>query len=84
VVTEPAQRLDSLPSPAGDGRSTAPIEVQAMLMAHTGKVVFETYPGKNPPHMHVWMSASKTTVGLLVAMLADEGKADLERGIAFY
>jgi phytoene/squalene synthetase len=48
-----------------------PRQVQAMMMAHKGKVVFETYPGMNPLDMHVWMSASKTTVGLLVAMLAN-------------
>jgi CubicO group peptidase (beta-lactamase class C family) len=55
-----------------------------MLMAHKGKVVFETYPGMNPLDMHVWMSASKTTVGLLVSMLADAGKVDLEKPIPDY
>jgi CubicO group peptidase (beta-lactamase class C family) len=61
-----------------------PRQVQAMMMAHKSKVVFETYPGMNPLDMHVWMSASKTTVGLLVAMLVDDGEVDLEKSISDY
>jgi CubicO group peptidase (beta-lactamase class C family) len=61
-----------------------PRQVQAMLMAHKGKVVFETYPGMNPLDLHVWMSASKTTAGLLVSMLADAGDVDLEKPISDY
>jgi hypothetical protein len=61
-----------------------PRQVQAMLMAHKGTVVFETYPGMNPLDMHVWMSASKTTVGLLVSMLADAGDVNLEKPISDY
>ena len=61
-----------------------PKQVQAMLMAHQGKVVFEVYPGMNPLDMHVWMSASKTTVGLLVAMLADAGTVDLDQPLSSY
>ena len=61
-----------------------PRQVQAMMMAHKGKVVFETYPGMNPEDSHVWMSASKTTVGLLVSMLADEGKIDLDKPVSDY
>ena len=74
---------------ARDRKTTPPLkeylvgkrQVQAMLMAHKGKVVFETYPGMNPTGIHVWMSASKTTVGLLISMLADEGKIDLNKPI---
>jgi CubicO group peptidase (beta-lactamase class C family) len=61
-----------------------PRQVQAMMMAHRGKVVFETYPGMNPLDLHVWMSASKTTAGLLVSMLADAGDVDLEKPISDY
>ena len=59
-------------------------QVQAMMMAHKGKVVFEIYPGMNPNDIHIWMSASKPTVGLLVAMLADEGKIDLDKPVPTY
>ena len=61
-----------------------PRQVQAMMMAHEGKVVFETYPGMNPEDSHVWMSASKTTAGLMISMLADEGKVDLEKPVSDY
>ena len=61
-----------------------PRQVQAMMMAHKGKVVFETYPGMNPDDHHVWMSASKTTAGLLISMLADEGKIDLDKPVSDY
>lgn len=77
---------------AHDGKTTPPLreylvgpkQVQAMMMAHNGKVVFEVYPGMNPTDMHVWMSASKTTASLLVTMLADEGKIDLEKSVPTY
>ncbi len=77
---------------AHDGTTTPPLkeylvgkrQVQAMMMAHKGKVVFETYPGMQPNGIHVWMSASKTTVGLLISMLADEGKIDLDKPMPTY
>ncbi len=59
-------------------------QVQAMMMAHKGKVVFETYPGMNPNDIHIWMSAAKPTVGLLIMLLAEDGKIDLEKPIANY
>ena len=61
-----------------------PRQVQGMMMAHKGKVVFEIYPGMNPTDYHVWMSASKTTVGLLISMLANEGKIDLDKPVPTY
>ena len=75
-----------------EGKTTPPLkeylvgkrQVQAMMMAHKGKVVFETYPGMNPDDYHVWMSASKTTAGLMISMLADEGKIDLEKPVSHY
>ncbi|MBL4558950.1 MAG: beta-lactamase family protein [Rhodobacteraceae bacterium] len=50
-----------------------PRRVQAMMMAHKGRVVFEAYPGMNPTDLHVWYSASKTTVTSLTTMLEAEG-----------
>lgn len=61
-----------------------PRQVQGMMMAHKGKVVFETYPGMNPTDYHVWMSASKTTAGLVISMLANEGKVDLDEPVPTY
>ena len=45
---------------AYDGTTTPPLkdylvgpkQVQARMMAHKGKVVFETYPGMNPTDIH--------------------------------
>ena len=61
-----------------------PRQVQGMMMAHKGKVVFEVYPGMNPEDYHVWMSASKTTAGLVISMLANEGKIDLDKPVPTY
>lgn len=77
---------------AHDGTTTPPLreylvgprQVQAMMMAHRGKVVFETYPGMNPDDIHVWMSASKTTAGLMLAFLVDEGAVELDQPVSHY
>ena len=77
---------------ADDGSTTPPLreylvgkrQVQAMMMAHQGKVVFEIFPGMNPTDSHIWMSAAKTTVGLLMAMLIDEGKVDPDKPVPTY
>jgi CubicO group peptidase (beta-lactamase class C family) len=84
--------LAGLTFTAHDGTTTpslkeylvGPRQVQAMMMAHKGKVVFETYPGMNPNDYHVWMSASKTSAGLLLSMLVDEGKVDLDHPVSVY
>ena len=39
--------------PAAAGHLVGPRQVQAMMMAHQGQVVFETYPGMNPTDYHV-------------------------------
>ncbi len=77
---------------AHDGTTTTPLkdylvgpkQVQAMLMAQKGKVVFETYPGMNPTDIHVWMSASKTTASLLATMLWEDGRLDFEELVPVY
>ena len=65
-----------------DGKQTAqlkdyingPKQIQAMMMAHKGKVVFEAYSGMNPTDFHIWMSASKTASSLLTNILEAEGR----------
>ena len=77
---------------AHDGSTTPPLkdylvgprQVQAMMMAHKGKVVFETYPGMKPTDIHVWMSASKTTASLLATMLWEDGKLDFDQPVPTY
>jgi CubicO group peptidase (beta-lactamase class C family) len=58
--------------------------VQAVVMVHKGKIVYETYPGMNPTDHHVWMSPGKTTVGLVIAQLEAEGKIDMDREVVEY
>jgi len=55
--------------------------VQGLLIAHGGRIVYEAYPGMNPSDHHVWMSAAKTTVGSVFAMLESEGKIDVQSQI---
>ena len=76
--------MDGTTNPTLGEYLVGPRQVQAMMMAHKGKVVFETYPGMNPTDYHVWMSAAKTTAGLLVSMLANEGKVDLDKPVPTY
>ena len=58
--------------------------VQGVVMVHKGKVVYETYPGMDPMDRHAWMSPGKATVGLVLAMLEDEGTLDLSKPVVAY
>ena len=58
--------------------------VQGLLIAHQGKIVYEAYPGMNPDDHHIWMSAGKTTVGLIFALLEAEGKVDVQKQVVDY
>ena len=58
--------------------------VQGILMVHRGKIVYQNYPGMNLMDRHVWMSPGKATVGLILAMLEDEGKIDMSRPVVDY
>lgn len=48
--------------------------IQAFIVMHKGKVVYERYPGMKPSDSHVWASTAKPIVGLLLEQLIDEGK----------
>jgi CubicO group peptidase (beta-lactamase class C family) len=58
--------------------------VQAVVMVHKGKIVYETYPGMNPNDVHAWMSPGKTTVALVLAQLEEEGKIDMNKDVVDY
>lgn len=58
--------------------------VQAVLIAHKGQIVYEAYPGMNENDHHIWMSAAKTTVGLVFAQLEAEGKLDVNKQVVDY
>ncbi|MGC9459775.1 serine hydrolase domain-containing protein [Vibrio genomosp. F10] len=57
---------------------------QGFMLIHEGKIVYEAYPGMEPTDRHVWMSSAKTTVGVVVAMLVEEGKIDPQQSITKY
>ncbi|MGL6312891.1 serine hydrolase domain-containing protein [Vibrio sp. WXL103] len=57
---------------------------QALIMIHKGQVVYESYPGMNQHDRHVWYSSSKTTVGLVLAMLVQQEKIDLDKTVPEY
>lgn len=58
--------------------------VQGVVLIHKGKIVYEAYPGMNPMDLHVWMSPGKSTVGLVIAQLEEEGKIDMQKEVVDY
>lgn len=57
---------------------------QGMVVVHHGRIVFEEYPGMREFDAKAWMSNSKTTVSLVVRLLAEEGKIDVNRPVDGY
>ncbi|QBY05235.1 class A beta-lactamase-related serine hydrolase [Thalassotalea sp. HSM 43] len=57
---------------------------QGFMLIHKGEVVYESYPGMKPSDRHIWTSAAKTSVGLVVAQLVDEGKIDPQKPVPVY
>lgn len=51
-------------------------DIQAFIVMHKGRVVYERYPGMKSTDSHLWASAAKPIVGLLLEQLIDEGKID--------
>ncbi len=58
--------------------------IQAFIVAHQGKVVYERYPGMKPTDSHLWASTAKPIAGLLIEQLVDEGKIDLNNTYSKY
>ena len=58
--------------------------LQAILMIHKGKVIFESCLGMPKGDRHLWNSASKSTAGILTAILAVEGKIDITKPVSYY
>jgi len=55
------------------------------VILHDGRLVFERYFNGQQRHtQHQMMSVTKSFVGTLVLILADEGKVDLEKRVAEY
>ena len=58
--------------------------MQAFMVLHKGKIVYETYPGMPSDSKHVWASSSKTITGLLIHMLVSERLVDLNAPMSKY
>ena len=77
----------------GNGATSIPLDeyvmngkmrVQAVMILHKGKVVYEAYPGLNPDQPHFWASVAKTMVGLLASILEEEGLIDVNKPVTAY
>ncbi|PEB78922.1 serine hydrolase domain-containing protein [Bacillus nitratireducens] len=57
----------------------------AFLVMHKGKVMYENYfNGYKSYELHAMNSATKSFVGLIVSLLADEGLLDVNKKASFY
>lgn len=77
----------------GDGTTSIPLDdyvtngkmrVQAVMILHHGRVVYEAFPGLIPTQPHFWASVTKTTVGLMVSLLEEEGLIDVNKPVTAY
>ena len=58
--------------------------LQAIAVAHKGKIVYEEYPGMPRDSQHLWSSTAKTLTGLLIYQLVEEGRIDLHAPVSTY
>ena len=55
------------------------------LVLHKGKIIYEKYFGNMTENTtHNWFSVSKSLTGLTAAILAAEGKIDLQKPVTYY
>jgi CubicO group peptidase (beta-lactamase class C family) len=57
----------------------------AIVVLHRGKIVYEKYSNGMAPHtQHQMFSATKSFVGTMVLVLAEQGRIDLKRNVGHY
>ncbi|MEQ8800719.1 MAG: serine hydrolase domain-containing protein, partial [Haliea sp.] len=83
--------LDKLVFDVGDDRTLdlatwmEESRTDSFLVLHRGQIVYERYLHGMQPHLpHQMFSVTKSFVGTLVLMLAEEGAIDLEQPVASY
>ena len=59
-------------------------ELDGFVILHRGVVAYERYPHMAPGERHVSFSVTKAFVGMALAILEDQGRVDLSRGIEDY
>jgi CubicO group peptidase (beta-lactamase class C family) len=57
---------------------------QGFVVVHKGRIVFEDYPGMKPNDYHIWMSTTKTVASLMLRLLAEDGKVDVQQPLTTY
>jgi CubicO group peptidase (beta-lactamase class C family) len=57
---------------------------QGMIVVRRGRIVFEEYPGMREFDYKTWMSNTKTAASLIIALLEEEGKIDVNQPIESY
>lgn len=58
--------------------------MKGMVVVHKGEIVFEQYPAMRETDSHLWASAAKTLVSLMIAQLESEGELKLDAPISTY
>jgi CubicO group peptidase (beta-lactamase class C family) len=58
--------------------------LQGVVVIHSGRIVFEQYPGMRPNDYHVWMSCTKTTSSLMLRLLEEDGLIDIKEPLTKY
>jgi CubicO group peptidase (beta-lactamase class C family) len=58
--------------------------VDGFLVAHHGRIAYESYPRMRSVDKHIWWSVSKTLASALVAILEDRGMVDARQAIDRY
>lgn len=58
--------------------------MDGLLVLHKGNVVYERYKTMRPFDKHQWFSCSKVVPGTIVALLALEGKIDVNKPVSDY
>ena len=58
--------------------------MDALLVVHDGKIVFERYKTMRPYDKHNWFSASKVIGSTMLALLETEGKVDVKLPVSHY
>lgn len=86
-----AQDLDRVAVPMANGetvpfsRFLADTSTDGIVILHKGKLIFERYGnGMTARSPHILMSVSKSMLGLVCGILADQGVLDVERPVTDY
>ena len=58
--------------------------VDACIVLHDGKIVYEKYPTIQPTDVHIMMSVTKAVVLTALAILEDQKKIDIEKPVENY